>query len=101
MSSCLVSIYRYQNDVNAPSAASQLRLTTTRDLNINITVSNANMLIQAYASWNNLSQVHEPSSVRVIFWFPWCITIFFSIPGLVSDSFSHVVRITGSNLSII
>ncbi|KAL7609935.1 hypothetical protein Lser_V15G10156 [Lactuca serriola] len=57
-------VLRYQNDVNAPSAASQLRLTTTRDLNINITVSNANMLIQAYASWNNLSQVHEPSSVR-------------------------------------
>ncbi|KAK1438468.1 hypothetical protein QVD17_04277 [Tagetes erecta] len=58
------AVVRYQNDVNAPSAASQLRLTSTRDLNLNITVSNANMLIQAYASWNNLSQVHEPSHVR-------------------------------------
>ncbi|MFS8029949.1 putative vacuolar protein sorting-associated protein [Helianthus anomalus] len=58
------AVVRYQNDANAPSAASQLRLTSTRDLNLNITVSNANMLIQAYASWNNLSQVHEPSTVR-------------------------------------
>ncbi|XP_071692229.1 uncharacterized protein [Rutidosis leptorrhynchoides] len=57
------AVLRYQYDVNSPSAASQLRLTSTRDLNLNITVSNANMLIQAYASWNNLSQVHEPSSV--------------------------------------
>ncbi|PWA96948.1 pleckstrin (PH) domain superfamily protein [Artemisia annua] len=58
------AVLRYQYDANAPSAASQLRLTSTRDLNINISVSNANMLIQAYASWINLSQVHEPSSVR-------------------------------------
>ncbi|GJX33564.1 pleckstrin domain superfamily protein [Tanacetum coccineum] len=58
------AVLRYQYDANAPSAASQLRLTSTRDLNINISVSNANMLIQAYASWNNLSQVHKPSSVR-------------------------------------
>nr|XP_043638921.1 uncharacterized protein LOC122610015 [Erigeron canadensis] len=58
------AVLRYQYDVNSPSAASQLRLTSTRDLNLNMTVSNANMLIQAYASWNNLSQVHEPSSVR-------------------------------------
>ncbi|XP_024994007.1 uncharacterized protein LOC112527539 isoform X2 [Cynara cardunculus var. scolymus] len=57
-------VLRYQYDLNVPSAASQIRLTTTRDLNINITVSNANMLIQAYASWNNLSQVHEPSTAR-------------------------------------
>ncbi|XP_076943882.1 uncharacterized protein LOC143614277 [Bidens hawaiensis] len=58
------AVVRYQNDVNAPSAASQLRLASTRELNLNITLSNANMLIQAYASWNNLSQVHEPSAVR-------------------------------------
>ncbi|XP_027361593.1 uncharacterized protein LOC113869468 [Abrus precatorius] len=50
---------RYQHDLNAPAAASQLRLTSTRDLNLNISVSNANMIIQAYASWNNLSHAHE------------------------------------------
>ncbi|EEF45057.1 vacuolar protein sorting-associated protein, putative [Ricinus communis] len=50
---------RYQYDLNAPGAASQLRLTSTRELNLNVTVSNANMIIQAYASWNNLSHVHE------------------------------------------
>nr|DAD18267.1 TPA_asm: hypothetical protein HUJ06_019730 [Nelumbo nucifera] len=49
---------RYLYDLNAP-AASQLRLTSTRDLNLNISVSNANMIFQAYASWNNLSNVHE------------------------------------------
>ncbi|KAK9984845.1 hypothetical protein SO802_034370 [Lithocarpus litseifolius] len=50
---------RYQYNINAPGAASQLRLTSTRDLNINVSVSNANMIIQAYASWINLSHVHE------------------------------------------
>ncbi|CAK8539544.1 unnamed protein product [Lathyrus sativus] len=50
---------RYQYDLNAPGAASQLRLTSTRDLNLNVSVSNVNMIIQAYASWNNLSHVHE------------------------------------------
>ncbi|KAF6135503.1 hypothetical protein GIB67_015356, partial [Kingdonia uniflora] len=50
---------RYQYDIDAPGAASQLRVTSTRDLNLNISVSNANMMIQAYASWNNLSHDHE------------------------------------------
>ncbi|CAI0538916.1 unnamed protein product [Linum tenue] len=55
---------RYQYDGNASGAASQLRLTSTRDLNVNISVSNANMIIQAYASWSNLSTVHEEYSNR-------------------------------------
>lgn len=55
----LIDTYRYQYDLNAPSAASQLRLTSTRDLNLNISVSNANMIIQAYASWNSLVNVPE------------------------------------------
>ncbi|KAL2348225.1 hypothetical protein Fmac_002225 [Flemingia macrophylla] len=50
---------RYQYDPNALAATSQLRLTSTRDLNLNVSVSNANMIIQAYASWNNLSHAHE------------------------------------------
>ncbi|KAL8141812.1 hypothetical protein V2J09_014844 [Rumex salicifolius] len=50
---------RYQYDISSPGAASQLRLTSTRDLNINISVSNANTILQAYASWNNLTQVHQ------------------------------------------
>lgn len=50
---------RYQYDLNAPGAASQLRFTSTRDLNLNVSVSNANMIFQAYASWNSLSHVHE------------------------------------------
>lgn len=50
---------RYKYDLNAPSAASQLRLTSTRDLKLNVSVSNVNMILQAYASWSNLSQVHE------------------------------------------
>ncbi|XP_043715720.1 uncharacterized protein LOC122664096 isoform X2 [Telopea speciosissima] len=54
---------RYQYDLNAP-AASQLRVTSTRDLNMNVSVSNANMILQAYASWNNLSQAHESYKKR-------------------------------------
>ncbi|XP_059641926.1 uncharacterized protein LOC132283907 [Cornus florida] len=50
---------RYQYDLNAPGVASQLRLTCTRDLNLNVSVSNANMIFQAYSSWNNLSHVRE------------------------------------------
>ncbi|PON47154.1 Vacuolar protein sorting-associated protein, partial [Parasponia andersonii] len=57
----------YQYDLNAPGAASQLRLTSTRDLNLNVSVYNANMIIQAYASWNNLSHVHEYHATRETF----------------------------------
>ncbi|KAE8731960.1 Pleckstrin (PH) domain-containing protein isoform 2 [Hibiscus syriacus] len=50
---------RYQYDPNSSGAASQLRFTSTRDLNLNISESNANMIIQAYASWNNHSDIHQ------------------------------------------
>lgn len=60
VSLCLITAScRYQYDLNALAATSQLRLTSTRDLNLNVSVSNANMIIQAYASWNNLSHAHE------------------------------------------
>lgn len=52
-------MYRYQYDLNAPGAATQLRVTSTQDLNLNISVSNANMLIQAYSSWNCLNHIDE------------------------------------------
>ncbi|KAF5735104.1 hypothetical protein HS088_TW15G00604 [Tripterygium wilfordii] len=57
----------YQYDLSAPGATSQLRLTSTRDLNLNVSVSNANMVIQAYASWNNLNRVHEQYNKRESF----------------------------------
>lgn len=53
---------RYQSDQNAPGTGSQLRITSARDLNMNVSVSNANMIFQAYASWNNLSHVQESLS---------------------------------------
>ncbi|KAL6906369.1 hypothetical protein ACP4OV_003970 [Aristida adscensionis] len=46
---------RYQYDMNSPGSPVQLRITSTRDLNLNVSVSNTNMLSQAYASWNNIS----------------------------------------------
>ncbi|XP_031125724.1 uncharacterized protein LOC116028070 isoform X1 [Ipomoea triloba] len=52
-------LLRYQYDINAPGAASQLRFTSTRDLNLNVSVSNVNTIFQAYASWNNLSHINE------------------------------------------
>ncbi|GFP96481.1 vacuolar protein sorting-associated protein 13c [Phtheirospermum japonicum] len=51
--------FGYQYNPNAPGVASELRIASTRDLNLNVSVSNANMLLQAYASWNNLSHVQE------------------------------------------
>ncbi|KAL3619418.1 hypothetical protein CASFOL_036988 [Castilleja foliolosa] len=50
---------RYRYNPNAPGVASELRIASTRDLNLNVSVSNANMLLQAYASWNNLSHIKE------------------------------------------
>ncbi|KAL9231233.1 hypothetical protein vseg_006486 [Gypsophila vaccaria] len=50
---------RYQYDLNSPGAASQLRLTSTKDLNLNVSSSNTNMFLQAYSSWNSLSQVQD------------------------------------------
>lgn len=49
---------RYQFNPRSFGAVSQLRLTSTKDLNVNISVSNANTIIQAYSSWNSLSNVH-------------------------------------------
>lgn len=45
--------------MNAPGASTQLRMTSTQDLNLNFSVSNANMLIQAYSSWNSLNHIDE------------------------------------------
>uniref|UniRef100_J3N503 PH domain-containing protein n=1 Tax=Oryza brachyantha TaxID=4533 RepID=J3N503_ORYBR len=50
---------RYQYDMNTPGSPGQLRIASTRDLNLNISVSNINMLSQAYASWNNISLGNE------------------------------------------
>ncbi|CAH9120085.1 unnamed protein product [Cuscuta europaea] len=50
---------RYQYDINAPGASSQLRLTSTRDLNLIVSVSNVNTIFQAYASWNNLGHINK------------------------------------------
>lgn len=50
-----------------------------RDLNLNVSVFNANMMIQAYASWHHLTNVHEHYRKRVnpyFFWIFW-ITSFF------------------------
>uniref|UniRef100_A0A0E0MAV7 PH domain-containing protein n=1 Tax=Oryza punctata TaxID=4537 RepID=A0A0E0MAV7_ORYPU len=49
----------YQYDMNTPGSPGQLRIASTRDLNLNISVSNTNMLSQAYASWNNISLGNE------------------------------------------
>ncbi|KAK4746515.1 hypothetical protein SAY87_012827 [Trapa incisa] len=56
---------RYQYDLNIPHATSQLRITSTGDVNLNVSVSSANMIIQAYASWSNLSHVQEINKNRV------------------------------------
>ncbi|KAL5230936.1 hypothetical protein ABZP36_029712 [Zizania latifolia] len=50
---------RYQYDMNTPGSPGQLRIASTRDLNLNVSVSNTNMLSQAYASWNNISLGNE------------------------------------------
>lgn len=56
---------RYQFNPRSFGAVSQLRLISTKDLNVNVSVSNANTIIQAYSSWNSLSNVHEYHKERV------------------------------------
>uniref|UniRef100_A0A1J3IIE4 Putative vacuolar protein sorting-associated protein 13A n=1 Tax=Noccaea caerulescens TaxID=107243 RepID=A0A1J3IIE4_NOCCA len=58
---------RYQFNPRSFGAVSELRLTSTKDLNVNVSVSNANTIIQAYASWNSLSNVHEYDKERGAF----------------------------------
>jgi vacuolar protein sorting-associated protein 13A/C len=50
-----MTVLRYQYDVNTPGSPSQLRITSTRDLNLNVSASNTNMLSQAYLSWSNIT----------------------------------------------
>lgn len=57
--------FRYQYDTNIPSACSQIRITSTRDLNLNVSVSNINTIFQAYSSWNNFSHIDESYKKRV------------------------------------
>lgn len=56
---------RYQFNPRSFGAVSELRLTSTKDLNVNFSVSNANTIIQAYSSWSSLSNVHEYHKERV------------------------------------
>ncbi|XP_010540792.1 PREDICTED: uncharacterized protein LOC104814451 [Tarenaya hassleriana] len=58
---------RYQFNPKSLGAVSQLRLTSTKDLNVNVSVSNANTIIQAYSSWSNLSNVHEHHKERELY----------------------------------
>ncbi|CAH8391411.1 unnamed protein product [Eruca vesicaria subsp. sativa] len=58
---------RYQFNPRSFGAVSELRLTSTKDLNVNFSVSNANTIIQAYSSWNSLSNVHEYHKERGAF----------------------------------
>ncbi|ONK73416.1 uncharacterized protein A4U43_C04F31270 [Asparagus officinalis] len=57
---------RYQYDLNAPGASTQVRMTSTKDLNLNVSVSNANMMLQAYSSWNNLSHIDESYKAKEV-----------------------------------
>jgi hypothetical protein len=75
---------RYQYDMNAPGSPSQLRITSTRDLNLNVSVSNTNMLSQAYASWNNISLGDELFK-KVYLFFSFSLSIK-KIPLLQSES---------------
>ncbi|KAG0473021.1 hypothetical protein HPP92_014878 [Vanilla planifolia] len=55
---------RYQYDLNRPGAATQIRVTSTKDLTLNMSASNLNLMFQAYTSWCNLILVDESSKMR-------------------------------------
>eukprot|EP01018_Ginkgo_biloba_P007916 Gb_35998 [translate_table: standard] len=48
---------RYQYDKNSSSAPSQVRVASTRNLNMNVSIANVNMLLEAVASWNKLNEI--------------------------------------------
>lgn len=55
---------RYQYDKSAFGAPSQIRMASTRDLNMNLSVSNVNMLLEAFSSWNKLNEVKGSSKTK-------------------------------------
>ncbi|XP_078437793.1 pleckstrin homology (PH) domain-containing protein isoform X2 [Wolffia australiana] len=57
-------VVRYDDDRQGSDGSPQLRLATTGDLNVIVSISNMNMILQAYSSWNSLNN-SEVSSKNV------------------------------------
>eukprot|EP00850_Spirogloea_muscicola_P002380 SM000009S23509 [mRNA] locus=s9:423530:451441:+ [translate_table: standard] len=55
------SRYEYNNDRSeaALPAGSTVRLSTTSDVNVNLSSANTNLLLEAYASWTRLAKIEE------------------------------------------
>ncbi|XP_057872719.2 uncharacterized protein LOC131078906 isoform X2 [Cryptomeria japonica] len=54
---------RYQYDKNS-AAPSQVRMSFTKDLNMNVSVANVNMILEAFASWNKLNEMKRLSKTK-------------------------------------
>lgn len=55
---------RYRYDKSGSGAPSQIRMASTRDLNMNFSVSNVNMLLEAFSSWNRLNEMKGSSKIK-------------------------------------
>lgn len=53
--------YEYESDPqdNVRPTVSRVRIHTQSDFNVNVSVANANMLLEAYSSWMDLSKLEE------------------------------------------
>lgn len=58
-----VGRFSYSSDPEnrARPTVTNIRLTASSELNINLSTANVNMLLEAYASWNRMNQLEEKS----------------------------------------
>jgi hypothetical protein len=70
--------YEYSSDPKdkVRPTVSKVHIDTQDDLNVNVSVANANMLLEAYSSWTNLSKIEAGNKKRkfqVSMFVNWCV----------------------------
>jgi hypothetical protein len=60
-------VYSSDPDEKVQPTVSEITMKLTKDLNINVSVANVNLFLEAYASWTSLSKLQQGSSKQQ-FW---------------------------------
>ncbi len=55
-------MYSSDPDEKVQPTVSEITMKLTKDLNINVSVANINLFLEAYASWTSLSKLEQGSS---------------------------------------
>ncbi len=60
-------MYSSDPDEKVQPTVSEITMKLTKDLNMNVSVANVNLFLEAYASWTSLSKLQQGSSKQQ-FW---------------------------------